>query len=142
MIHFLAFWGRLPAEPVPGAESAVAAAVAWVPEMAEVLAVVTMLESEMVPTARAQVSPRPRTLYAPDPEYSDEARKAKFQGTVLLWLVVGRDGRPRDVRIVRSVGMGLDEKALAVRTWRFDPGHKDGQPVATQIHVEVSFRLY
>lgn len=85
----------------------------------------------------------PRPVYAPDPEYSEEARKAKYQGTVVLWMVVAPDGRPRDVRIVRSVGMGLDEKALAaVRTWRFDPARKDGRPVAVQINVEVSFRLY
>jgi protein TonB len=85
----------------------------------------------------------PRTLYAPDPQYSDQARSAKFQGSVLLWLVVGADGVPRDIKIVRSVGLGLDERAMdAVRSWKFDPGRKDGQPVATQINVEVSFRLY
>jgi len=85
----------------------------------------------------------PRTIYAPDPEYSDEARRAKYQGSVLLWLVVGTDGLPSDIRVVRSVGLGLDEKALeAVRTWRFEPGLKDGKPVPTQINVEVSFRLY
>ena len=85
----------------------------------------------------------PRAIYQPEPEYSDEARKAKFQGSVLLWLVVGPDGRPRDVKIVRSVGMGLDEKALeTVRTWRFEPGRKDGIPVAVQVHVEVIFHLY
>jgi TonB family protein len=82
-------------------------------------------------------------LYAPDPEYSEEARSAKFQGSVLLWLVVGSDGLPHDLKVVRSVGLGLDEKALeAVRMWRFEPGHKNGQAVATQIHVEVTFRLY
>lgn len=85
----------------------------------------------------------PRTLYAPDPEYSEEARKAKYQGTVVLWMVVGADGRPRDIRVARTLGMGLDEKALeAVRTWRFEPARKDGQPVAVQINVEVIFRLY
>ena len=85
----------------------------------------------------------PRTIYAPDPEYSDEARRAKYQGSVLLWLVVGADGLPHEVKVVRSVGLGLDEKAMdAVRTWRFTPGLKDGKPVPTQIHVEVSFRLY
>jgi periplasmic protein TonB len=85
----------------------------------------------------------PRPVYAPDPDYSEEARKAKFQGTVVLWMVVGPDGRPRDIRVARSAGMGLDEKALeAVRTWRFEPGRKDGQPVAVQVNVEVSFRLY
>jgi len=85
----------------------------------------------------------PRPIYSPDPEYSDEARKAKYQGTVVLWLVVGPDGRPRDIHLARSLGMGLDEKALeAVRTWRFEPARKDGQPVSVQINVEVTFRLY
>ncbi len=85
----------------------------------------------------------PRILYAPDPDYSEEARKAKYQGTVVLWVVVGPDGRPRDVRVQRSLGLGLDEKAMeAVRTWKFEPARKDGQPVAVQINVEVNFRLY
>lgn len=85
----------------------------------------------------------PRELYAPDPEYSEEARRAKFQGSVLLWMVVGSDGLPRDIKVVRSVGLGLDEKAIGSGSdWRFEPGRKDGQPVATQIHVEVTFRLY
>jgi len=85
----------------------------------------------------------PRALYAPDPEYSEEARKAKFQGTVILWVVVGADGRVHDTRIYRSLGMGLDERAVAaVKTWRFDPAKKDGQPVAVQINVEVTFHLY
>ena len=85
----------------------------------------------------------PRTIYAPDPQYSDQARSVKFTGSVLLWLIVDADGLPKDIRIVRSVGLGLDERALdTVKTWRFEPGRKDGQPVATQINVEVSFRLY
>jgi protein TonB len=85
----------------------------------------------------------PRALYAPDPEYSEEARKAKYQGTVVLWVVVGPDGRVHDVRLQRSLGMGLDEKAIeAVKTWRFEPSRKDGQPVAVQVNVEVNFRLY
>ncbi|HTR24511.1 MAG TPA: energy transducer TonB [Terriglobales bacterium] len=85
----------------------------------------------------------PRAIYDPDPEYSEEARRAKYQGSVLLWLVVGVDGRPRDIRVQRTLGMGLDEKAIeAVRTWRFTPGMKDGRAVAVQVNVEVSFRLY
>jgi TonB family protein len=85
----------------------------------------------------------PRGLYTPDPEYSEEARKAKYQGTVVLWLIVGPDGRPRDMKIARSLGMGLDQKAMeAVRQWKFDPAKKDGVPVAVQINVEVNFRLY
>lgn len=85
----------------------------------------------------------PRALYAPDPEYSEEARKAKYQGTVVLWVVVGPDGRTKDIRVQRSLGLGLDEKAMeAVRNWKFEPARKDGQPVAVQINVEVNFRLY
>lgn len=85
----------------------------------------------------------PRPIYDPDPEYSDAARKAKYQGSVLLWLVVGPNGRPRNLRVQRSLGMGLDEKALeAVSQWRFQPATLNGQPVAVQINVEVSFRLY
>jgi TonB family protein len=58
-------------------------------------------------------------------------------------MIVTPDGRTHDVRVARTAGMGLDEKAIeAVRTWRFEPARKDGQPVAVQISVEVSFRLY
>jgi periplasmic protein TonB len=85
----------------------------------------------------------PRPIYDPDPEYSEEARQAKYQGTVLLWVIVGPDGRPHDIRVQRSLGMGLDEKAIeAVRQWKFEPSMKDGHPVAVQVNVEVSFRLY
>jgi TonB family protein len=85
----------------------------------------------------------PRAVFDPDPEYSEEARKAKYQGTVILWAVIGPDGRPKQLRVQRSLGMGLDEKALeAVRRWRFEPGLKDGRPVAVQINIEVNFRLY
>ena len=85
----------------------------------------------------------PRALNTPDPEYSEEARKAKYQGTVVLWLIVDQNGRPRDVKVARSLGMGLDQKAIeAVRKWTFEPAEKDGKPVAVQINVEVNFRLY
>jgi TonB family protein len=56
---------------------------------------------------------------------------------------VGADGRPRDIRVSRALGMGLDEKAIqAVRLWKFEPAMKDGHAVAVQMNVEVSFRLY
>ena len=85
----------------------------------------------------------PRPVYDPDPEYSEEARKAKYQGTVVLWVIVGPDGHVRDVRVARSLGMGLDEKAMeAVRQWRFEPAKKDGQPVPVQVSIEVNFRLF
>jgi len=85
----------------------------------------------------------PRPIYAPDPEFSDEARKAKYQGTVILWVVVGPDGRTHDIHVQRTLGMGLDEKAIeAVSQWRFEPARKDGIPVAVQVNIEVTFRLY
>jgi len=77
-----------------------------------------------------------------EPEYSDEARKAKYSGTVLLSIVVDERGIPRDIRVVRPLGLGLDEKAIeAVRHWRFRPGMKNGRPVNVRATVEVSFRL-
>src|SRR5271167_1300630 len=85
----------------------------------------------------------PKALYAPDPEYSEEARKAKYQGTVVLWLVVDASGHPQQIRVQRALGMGLDEKAIeAVKLWKFDPARKDGQAVPVMINVEVNFRLY
>jgi TonB family protein len=85
----------------------------------------------------------PRVIYQPDPEYTEEARKAKYQGVVVLWLIVGQDGRTKDIRISRSLGMGLDQKAVeAVKQWKFEPAKKDGVPVAVQLNVEVNFRLY
>jgi TonB family protein len=85
----------------------------------------------------------PRVLSDPDPEYSEEARQAKYQGTVVLWVVIDPEGRPRDVRVSRALGMGLDEKAVeAVRKWRFQPAMKDGHPVAVIVNIEVNFRLY
>ena len=85
----------------------------------------------------------PRLIYGPEPEFSEEARKMKYQGTVLLLLVVGPDGKPHDIRVQQSLGMGLDEKAIeAIRRWKFEPGRKDGIAVAVQVDVEVDFHLY
>jgi len=85
----------------------------------------------------------PKAVFTPDPEYSEEARKAKFQGVVVLWVVIGPDGHTHEVRVARPLGMGLDEKAMeAVRTWRFEPARMGGQAVAVAMNVEVSFRLY
>jgi periplasmic protein TonB len=85
----------------------------------------------------------PRAIYAPDPEFSEEARKAKYQGSVVLSAIIGPDGRPHNLRVVRSLGMGLDEKATeAVTRWRFEPAHKGSQPVAVDVNIEVAFRLY
>jgi TonB family protein len=76
-------------------------------------------------------------------EYSDQARRKHVEGTVLLSLLVNTDGEPRDIKIIHSLGSGLDEKAVeAVEKWRFHPAMKDGSPVAQTISAEVSFHLY
>ena len=77
-----------------------------------------------------------------DPEYSEEARKAKFSGSVLLSIVVCTDGRACEIHVSRSLGMGLDEKAIeAVEKWRFKPGMRNGQAVSVFATIEVNFRL-
>lgn len=84
----------------------------------------------------------PTLLYKVEPEYSEEARKAKYQGTVVLYVEVDTGGRARNLRVVRSLGLGLDEKAVeAVQKWRFRPGQKNGQPVVVAATIEVNFRL-
>jgi TonB family protein len=85
----------------------------------------------------------PVAIYSPEPTFSDEARKQKWQGTVTLMLIVGKDGRPYNIHVRQSVGMGLDEQALeTVKNWRFRPASLNGQPVDARIAVEVNFRLY
>lgn len=84
----------------------------------------------------------PQLVFKVEPEYSEEARKAKYQGTVVLYVVVDEKGNPRDLRVVRTLGLGLDQKAIeAVQKWRFKPGMKDGKPVPVAAQIEVNFRL-
>jgi periplasmic protein TonB len=85
----------------------------------------------------------PQLIYQVDPEFSEEARKAKFQGEVLVSLVVDATGRPTQVKVVRPVGMGLDEKAMeAVRQYKFRPARKGGQPVPVLLNVAVNFQIF
>jgi periplasmic protein TonB len=85
----------------------------------------------------------PIPTYRVEPEFTPEARQAKFQGTVLVSVVVGADGRTRDIRVLRPVGMGLDQNAVdAVKQWRFEPAKKDGRPVSVYATIEVEFRLF
>jgi periplasmic protein TonB len=85
----------------------------------------------------------PTCDYCPDAKYSEEARKAKFQGLVLLQVVVTPDGRATNIQIVRGPGLGLEEQAVeAVKTWRFKPAFGPNRvPVATRVAIEVQFRL-
>ena len=84
----------------------------------------------------------PALLFKVEPEYSEEARKAKYQGTVLLYIQVDPSGKATNIKVVRSLGLGLDEKAMeAVKKWKFKPGYKDGKPVTVEATIEVNFRL-
>jgi protein TonB len=87
---------------------------------------------------------QPVPLNNVEAEFSDEARRAKYQGVCLISVIVDIYGNPQNPRVVRALGMGLDEKALeAVRKYKFKPAMKDGKtPVPVMINVEINFRLY
>jgi TonB family protein len=85
----------------------------------------------------------PRPIYTPEPEFSEQARRAKFQGIVVLQIVVNKKGDVVRVRLVRALGMGLDQNAMeGVERWRFAPAMRNGQPVPVAINIEVAFNLY
>jgi TonB family protein len=85
----------------------------------------------------------PQPINQVDAKFSDEARRARYQGKLFISLIVDTKGMPRNIQIVRPLGMGLDQKAIeAVKAYRFKPAMKDGAPVAVHVHIEISFRLY
>jgi protein TonB len=86
----------------------------------------------------------PVCFYQPPPEYSDEARKVKYQGAVVVEGIIGLEGKISNIRIIKGVGMGLDENAVAaVKTWRCKPAvGPNGKPVPTIVPIEVTFRLF
>lgn len=91
--------------------------------------------------ARHPIVP-PKLIYKIEPEFSEEARKAKYQGTVVLTIEVDTNGKPSRFAIVSGLGLGLDQKAIdAVAQWRFRPAFRDGKPIATSARIEVNFRL-
>jgi TonB family protein len=84
----------------------------------------------------------PRVRHRPEPEYSEKARRAKLQGTVVLQCIVGVDGHVSQIEIKKPLGMGLDEQAVkAIQKWTFEPARHAGQPVPVLVSVEVNFRL-
>lgn len=84
----------------------------------------------------------PVVIFRVEPLYSEEARKVKHQGVVVLWAIVRKDGSLEILKLVRGLGLGLDESAIkALKQWRFRPGMKDGVPVDVALNVEVSFTL-
>jgi protein TonB len=85
----------------------------------------------------------PVLVYSVEPEFSEEARKAKAAGNVLVALIVDAQGRPQNVHVLRGVGMGLDEQAVkAVQQYKFKPAMEAGKPVAVQLNVEVNFQIF
>jgi TonB family protein len=85
----------------------------------------------------------PKLIYGVDPEFSDEARRAKFQGICIVTLIVDAQGNPQRVHVAGHLGMGLDERAVAaVKQYKFKPATLGGRPVPVQVNVEVDFRIY
>jgi protein TonB len=85
----------------------------------------------------------PRATNNVPAEFSDEARREKFGGVVIVSVIVNKEGLPKDPQVERSAGHGLDEKALeSICKYRFSPATRDGKPIATRIRVEINFRLY
>ena len=102
------------------------------------------VRSNRVYTFVGRADSAPVLLHKVEPEYTEEARAAKLQGTVLLQVEIEPNGRVsrEHLKVARSLGQGLDEKAFeAVRQWTFKPAFQDGKPVATTITIEVNFRL-
>ena len=102
----------------------------------------TVLAREVVSGPVRAAAWGPAKVEAKEPEYSEEARKAKYQGTVVLYIEVTPDGHASNMKVVKSLGLGLDEKAMeAVKQWKFQPGKKDGKAVTVAATIEVNFRL-
>jgi len=84
-----------------------------------------------------------QVIYQPEPEFSDEARKARFQGSVILMIEIGVDGKAHNIRLVEGPGLGLEEKAVeAVLKWRFRPAMRGNTAVATSARVDVFFHIF
>jgi periplasmic protein TonB len=85
----------------------------------------------------------PEVLHSVEPEFSEEARRAKVSGDVQVYLWVDEHGNPSHVRVIRGVGMGLDERAVeAVKQYKFRPAMENGRPVAVEMYVDVAFRIF
>ncbi len=84
----------------------------------------------------------PKLLHKVEPEFSLEAENARIQGSAVYSIVVGKNGRPRNIELLSPIGYGLDEKGIeAIQKWVFTPGTKDGMPVSVRATIEVNFRL-
>ena len=85
----------------------------------------------------------PRVIHRVDPSYDEAGRKAKLNGFVILSFIVTPEGKTKDIRVVKSLSPGLDQKSIeAVSEWKFAPATKEGKPVAIEIQVETTFKIY
>ncbi|HLW55256.1 MAG TPA: energy transducer TonB [Candidatus Angelobacter sp.] len=85
----------------------------------------------------------PKPVYTPEPEFSEEARRKKYQGTVMTSIVIDKSGNVTSVRVEQALGYGLDQKAVEyIRRWRFQAARRNGQPVSARLKVEVEFHLF
>ena len=117
--------------------SGAARVAAWVPDQAAALV-------EPTDAWRSEGHGYPACIYCPQAQYSDEAVKAKYQGTVTLVAIITAEGKATDIQVLKGLGLGLDEKAIeAVRTWRFRPAAgPNGRPAPVRQTIEVTFHLY
>jgi TonB family protein len=84
----------------------------------------------------------PKVLYKVDPNYTQEARDAKIEGTVVVDVEVHPDGKAHNLKVERTLDPGLDQKALdAISAWRFQPATKNGKPIAVEATIEINFKL-
>jgi len=98
-----------------------------------------LIQRMFLPRITAQDVPHSR----PGPHYVEIARQAKYQGTTILNVIINKKGIPEQIQVARAIGMGLDDSAVeTVRTWRFSPATKDGEPVDVLVSIEVTFRLF
>jgi TonB family protein len=85
----------------------------------------------------------PRAIFSPEAEYTEEARAAKFEGTCVVQLIVGVDGKPSNVVVTKKVGYGMDERAVAaVSKWKFEPGRRNGRPVPSRLSLSLQFKIF
>jgi TonB family protein len=91
--------------------------------------------------APAETPPTP--IYSPDVEYTDAAKAAKFEGSCVVVVTVGIDGKPSNVLVTKKIGMGMDERAVeTVSRWKFDPGRRYGKPVVSRLRLALTFKLF
>jgi protein TonB len=106
------------------------------------LAMLLLIAAISLPAQEILHSTQPTLIHKVEPEYTEEAREAKLEGTVALSAMIGTDGVPSEIKVVRGLGMGLDQKAVeCLRQWRFKPATSHSEPVSAKATVQLNFRL-